>query len=389
MFTIDHGVVAFIALLGFALLALGAHWAASRQFIRGLVTVGAGAGLLVVLTTRLYPALLSTAWVVERDQLRQTLVRERGLAASYQAERDRAVERLETAAADRLRLERSNAQAMARIALEVNETTTHYRQSDGAVRLPSGPMNSAPRESVDGIIADVRALRMATVAAPVVVETQRPEVPVVIVASTPVMPSQSPVQAPSAGNEVTVLRDRLSTRLDTRAYVIEPLPDVELVTGLKGRYYTVDVKNAESGVTYVFESGRYTLPQGSAEFRRSVNAFMSDVVAKIDGKRPFQLYVRGSADRLSYIGRFEPGYEFREISYLANLGGARYAAEPSVMWIDGVVRNRELPNLRAAFLQSVVGEAFPKKPPQILEGIVAPRREAASRNAELILFVDW
>jgi hypothetical protein len=56
---------------------------------------------------------------------------------------------------------------------------------------------------------------------------------------------------------------------------------------------------------------------------------------------------------------------------------------------DGVVRNKVLTNLRAAFLKDLIREIHPVKPPDILEGAVTPVASDKNRNAELILFVEW
>ena len=44
---------------------------------------------------------------------------------------------------------------------------------------------------------------------------------------------------------------------------------------------------------------------------------------------------------------------------------------------------------RAAFMQKIVAETYPTKPPAILQGVVKPKTDDRDRNVELILFVDW
>ena len=53
------------------------------------------------------------------------------------------------------------------------------------------------------------------------------------------------------------------------------------------------------------------------------------------------------------------------------------------------VRNQDLPDLRAAFMQKLVADNYPLKTPIILEGAVSPKTDDRDRNVELILFVDW
>ena len=99
--------------------------------------------------------------------------------------------------------------------------------------------------------------------------------------------------------------------------------------------------------------------------------------------------MRGSADQKAYQGRFEAGNEFRSIKFVKSLGGDKYGVETGERTVDGVVRNQDLPDLRAAFMQKIVAETYPLKAPTILEGSVTPKVNDRDRNVELILYVDW
>ena len=170
---------------------------------------------------------------------------------------------------------------------------------------------------------------------------------------------------------------------------METYPDKELIRGRVGRYYVVDLKNAASGVRFFFDGGKYTLARGSQEFRAALNTFVGDVLSKFNGKVEYSLFVRGSADQKSYEGTFEPGAEFRRVSFLRSLGQDKYGVETSEHIIDGKIHNKDLPDLRAAFMQKLVADNYPTKPPVILEGSVSDKVNDRDRNVELILYVDW
>jgi hypothetical protein len=194
---------------------------------------------------------------------------------------------------------------------------------------------------------------------------------------------------PRSNSTLDALKARMSTRMTTPNYDVEVYPDRELIRGRVGRYYVVDLKNVASGVRFFFDGGKYTLARSSQEFRGALNSFVSEILTKFEGRAEYALFVRGSADQKSYEGAFEPGAEFRRISFVRALGGDKYGLEMGERRVDGRVRNVDLPDLRAAFLQKIVTETYPTKPPIILEGAVTPKTDDRDRNVELILYVDW
>ena len=198
-----------------------------------------------------------------------------------------------------------------------------------------------------------------------------------------------PVERTDQTRELMRLKEKMAARLSTPNYDVEVYPDKELIRGRQGRYYVVDMKNAASGIRYFFDGGKYTLARGNQEFRSSLNAFVGDILSKFEGNVRYDLYVRGSADQKPYAGRFEPGNEFHNIRYVRNLGGDKYGLETSERRIVDTVRNQDLPDLRAAFMQKLVADNYPLKTPIILEGAVSPKTDDRDRNVELILFVDW
>lgn len=194
---------------------------------------------------------------------------------------------------------------------------------------------------------------------------------------------------PADFGELARLRDKLTYGYKTEDYDVEVLPDNELIGGQKGKYYVVDLKNAESGLKFQFPGGKYTLSRSNKSFRRALNAFTADVAGKMEGNVRYGFFVRGSADSVPYRGRLIEGYEYREVNFLKAVGNGRYQLGAQTHDVPPAIRNNDLPFLRAQFLKEVVADTYPVKPPVILEGAITDRKNNEDRNVELILYVDW
>jgi hypothetical protein len=194
---------------------------------------------------------------------------------------------------------------------------------------------------------------------------------------------------PDETAELLRLKDRLNTTVQTPNYDVSVYPDAELIKGRRGKYYVIDIKDAEQGARYFFQGGKYTISTRQEQFRSSLNTFVKDVLEKMQGRVEYQLMVRGSADSKPWRGQFEQGHEYRNLRYLKAIGGDKYVNEISDIQLGSPLNNGDLPNLRAAFLQKVVGAVYPVKEPVILQGVVSDKVSDGDRNAELILFVNW
>ncbi len=193
----------------------------------------------------------------------------------------------------------------------------------------------------------------------------------------------------SVDSELAGLEEKMQYGFTTDDYEVSVYPDRELISGRRGSYYSVDLKDAETGVKFKFEAGRYTLDHTSRKFRAALGVFMRDVVSKLDGKKVYKLMVRGSADSASYRGRFEKGFEYKKVTYLKQISNGRYGNGTESRRLSNRVKNSDLPFLRARFLKELVGDVYPSDAPSILEGIVTDQVDSEDRNVELFLFVGW
>ncbi|MGQ0673279.1 MAG: hypothetical protein ACT4N2_10445 [Hyphomicrobium sp.] len=382
----DTFVMLFLGLVGLGLAA--SSIVLTRDYgRRGLLALMSGAGILAAMFFWLQPILSGRGDDGEVRRLVGELARSTKRAevaeqatASVTERLDQTAKALEAARKAKTDSDVALDESLVVIRQEIGELQQHYAGAGSEIYLDEPTATGAadevhvektPAERLDRIRRDLAAMRKLKSRTPAASGTG------------------DQVARVEETRELMRLKDKMSTKLETPHYDVEVYPQKELVGGRQGRYYVVDFKDASSGIRYYFEGGKYSISRANAEFRSSLNAFIGDVLKKIDGKVRYDLFVRGSADAKAYQGRFEPGLEYREIPVLKNAGDDKYVAQPVAHRLDGTVRNGDLPNLRAAFMRDVVAENYPVKPPVILEGAVSPKANDRDRNVELILFIDW
>lgn len=366
----DIAIIAGLLLGAGFLFYMGRFLFTEHYLVKGVIAIALGVGLLGATVLRVIPALTDDG----NDKLNERIAALTKEGAALKADKGRLeaeAKRLtaeQAAAAKRLAdLDRQRGEELEGIQADLADL--HSRLSEPAtgivVERASGPEPADRADQVRAAIGTLSAFRVKPAA----------------VAAAPITADQT--------KELTQLRDKMSARMTTPNYDVEVYPDKEMVRGRQGRYYVVDLKNATSGVRYFFPGGKYTLSAGDKEFRASLNTFVADILSKFDGKVRYDLYVRGNADVKPYAGRLEPGFEFRQIRYVRSLGGDKYGVDMGQRDVADAVRNEDLPDLRAAFMQKLIADAYPVKKPIILEGSVTGKSDDRDRNAELIMFVDW
>jgi hypothetical protein len=368
------GSLSAIALI--LLVAAGWKWRGDKAMALLCVVSGLAVGGIAVL--KVWPALSDETAFAESEQLRQQLSEARVALAEQHRQAKAATAALETASQRLTFLETTSQRIVTGMEESVGDLQRRFRSATGDVILDLPPRAPVPpsadfaerANTITASIQDLHFLRARPVATP--------------------PPAPALLARQDSTRDLVRLRDRLATPLKTNHYDVEPYPARELIGGRQGKYYAIDMKNADSGIRYFFEGGKYTLRTGTSEFRSSLNTFVADVLGRMEGNVSYDLYVRGSADQKPYEGRMEAGSEYRQVSFLRAIGPDRYAAEKiDAQFERGVVRNTDLPNLRAAFMRDLVASTYPIKPPVILQGTVTPKTDERDRNVELILFVEW
>ena len=369
----DYAIIGGLLVCSLFLLQSARWFLTDRGMTSGVLAAIFGLGTLAATIVYVAPALLDTEKVKLAEQV-SALTKETSTLKSDKVKLEADAKRFaaeQTASANRLTdLERKRVAELDSVLTGLDDVRGRLNASSAGVVVdrPYFAGNADPDERVRGelrALSDFRVRQAAAIAAP------------------------PPPPVPEPPRELTQLKDKMSARLSTPNYDVEVYPDKELVKGRQGRYYVVDLKNATSGIRYFFGGGKYTLGLGNPEFRTSLNTFIGDILAKFEGKVRYDLFVRGNADAKPYQGPFEPGYEFRTIKYVRSLGNDKYGVDTSERSLGSSVRNEDLPDMRAAFMQKVITEAYPLKAPTILQGSVTSKTDDGDRNAELILYVDW
>ena len=366
----EYIVIGALLICGLFLLQTARWLFSDHGALGGAAAAILGVMLLAATVVYVAPALMDTEKAKLAEQIAK-LTKEGGVLKvdkvkleadikRHGAEQDAAAARL--ADLDRKRLAELEGLSSGVEELRTRMTTSQIGLTVDRPRLPDNT------DKADRLRAEVRALSDFRVKSTVAV---------------------APPAQPETPRELTALKDKMSARLSTPNYDVEVYPDKEMIRGRPGRYYVVDLKNATSGIRYFFAGGKYTLGLGNPEFRTSLNTFIGDILSKFEGKVRYDLFVRGNADEKPYQGPFEAGYEFKTIKYVRSLGNDKYGVDTSERSVGGYVRNEDLPDMRAAFMQRVIAEAYPLKAPTILQGTVTSKTDDKDRNAELLLYVDW
>jgi hypothetical protein len=184
---------------------------------------------------------------------------------------------------------------------------------------------------------------------------------------------------------------------ETDFYRVEKIPDNEVVKEKKGDYYFIDLKDAETKEILRFKPGKYTIDSFDRQFSKSINKFYSEVWKVIKEDNSSSIFLKGSADitgNTSFRAPIEnvrcQSGNFLEIAVQqeVNKGSKIYAKEPTVQLIEGKeYGNRQLPDLRARFMQCKLQETYGDLNPKILQGSVVSEVGEDLRNVSLILFV--
>jgi hypothetical protein len=367
--------LSFATLVSGYLMILGIRAYHSGHRPTGLTAIAAAFGLVIVTGVHLYGHVL-TDDAESVALLSRISILERGLSAS---ETDRVALKIEAERAleGRAAVERNHADRMAQVATTVGEIHSRIRDPDTGIQV--GTSNAAPPSKTatrdDKILADLASLKS------IVAKRGVPQV---------VIQKAEGSHRVDETRDLIRLKDQMATEVKTPNYDVGVYPDKELVKGRVGRYYVVDLKNAASGIRYYFDGGKYTISRSIPEFRTSLNAFIKDVLGKLDGNVNYELLVRGRADRKPWQGQLDSTHAYSQVTFLRSAGGDKYLSEVGEKRFDpSGLTNDDLPNLRASFLREIVTETYPVKPPMILEGTVSSTDDEKDRNVELLLYVDW
>jgi hypothetical protein len=186
------------------------------------------------------------------------------------------------------------------------------------------------------------------------------------------------------------LQEKLDRGVNDPQYEIKRYPNREVVKGKVGKYYIIDLKDADSKVLILFNLGKYTKDEFDRLFLNAMSKVKEDVFSQLDaGKISYRIYVRGSADivgdKRPSIGKLLEG-DSREITYLVKNPNNpnQYLQESQTQIVPKDFANKHLPNLRAAYIQDKLKDLDLSC--TILDGSVTQREGEQDRNALILLY---
>lgn len=215
--------------------------------------------------------------------------------------------------------------------------------------------------------------------------------PILQTALVPVAPT-APPESPAPSEPIS--RNDLRVTINNKFYTITPVPVDEMIKGLRGGYYLVDLKSADKQQIWKFKLGEYIVPAFDRLFAQSIAAFRSAIIGRLPEGTTYELFVRGSADRdlkNDFKGDLVEPYLYTEVPYLPRISAEQYIFASQARTISFPFLNKDLPFLRAAFMKSKLstGESA-LRVPFILEGSIDEIQEDEElRNATVFLFINW
>lgn len=167
---------------------------------------------------------------------------------------------------------------------------------------------------------------------------------------------------------------------DTQHYATKP--ERELISGLKGAWYSIQLRQA--GESWTFDDRQFVLADAT-EIKSSASRLRDDVLLPLSqAKKNWRLFVRGAAD-----ARPVSGPVGREIAYLPRLTDGTHAPNPTPHRVIVAVQNQELPTLRADWLREMIRPLLATVTTGEIDILENPPQPGHDRTAELVLFVEW
>lgn len=183
--------------------------------------------------------------------------------------------------------------------------------------------------------------------------------------------------------------------------------DLRRIPGVNGTQYEVIFRNEENKKTFYFEKGWYIIPDLSMDkkhnnrwdhYSKAIYDFKILVLSVLEdfGNGSFQIFIQGSADSIPLHGRtLAPGFNtdvFQNIDLLA-WDSTEQRLAPTTIHVGTTYDNEELPDSRAAFIQSELLKMDGFSPFEdrlhIFKGRVKPFEDQSERNCSVVLVVDW
>lgn len=186
------------------------------------------------------------------------------------------------------------------------------------------------------------------------------------------------------------VRHRLdSAVVDVGDYRIARAPRQDIVEGLPGTWYEIDLRKANQEESLLFLPGQYEQREYESRFREVMARIQTEVLKP--GLR-YRLFVRGNADILAddqpFIDSLMNGRPVT-VRFLKKKGANSnvYVNADSQQTIPVKYSNRDLPNLRGDYIRQRLQDQNSRAQVTLLDGNVTSQVSEADRNAQIFLFL--
>lgn len=172
-------------------------------------------------------------------------------------------------------------------------------------------------------------------------------------------------------------------------------PDNEVVEGFVGRYFAVQLKDAEKSVKMLFGSGKYFMDKKefSKNYGATFGSFAKETLhyMKEGEEGQVKIFIQGSADisgHETFSGKLDERFFYDKISLLPQKDDPEsFHGEAIEKEIPATkFKNEHLPDLRAQFLKEMISAYSSKFDPILLEGVVKKFAAKEERNAVIYMF---
>ncbi|MEM6316903.1 MAG: hypothetical protein AAF960_04495 [Bacteroidota bacterium] len=173
-------------------------------------------------------------------------------------------------------------------------------------------------------------------------------------------------------------------------------PDDEVVEGFVGKYFQVQLKDADKNVKVLFQPGAYFMDKSNFRdsYGSTIGAFVVETLhaMKKNEAEQVKVFVQGSADiagHKTFKGQLDERYPYERLEVLPkNKGKDSFANQAQTKSVASkYFTNDDLPDLRGHFLKEMITIYSKKLKPILLEGSVKTVREEGERNAVIYLFI--
>jgi hypothetical protein len=191
----------------------------------------------------------------------------------------------------------------------------------------------------------------------------------------------APEPAKQAGKAGLVLAS--SPRIEIRK-----LENREMVQGEIGDYYLIGLKDRQTGSPIIFPPAQFIIFEKESQLHSAVDELREAVLQRIPPDWRYRLFVRGYADGGSFKEPIRDA-AYRNLEFLppADSSGSSYRSQSISKRLGRDFENRDLPNLRGAFIARTLKASIKGESPVLLGNAPGAGTNKASRRADIILLI--